>query len=62
MLPSYTFALGGTEVVKKIMAFVGSQDAVRQTIQKKMDGNRDYAIGDDSTFDLERDQLLKGVK
>lgn len=59
MLPKYTFALGGTDAVKQFMDFVNSQEQVKQTILLKSADDKSYAIGDDSTFEKERD-LLKG--
>jgi len=35
MLPSYTFALGGTDKLKQIIEWIESQDQVMDTIIKK---------------------------
>lgn len=59
MLPKYTFALGGTDAVKQFMDFINGQEQVKQTILTKAEDDKSYAIGDDNTFDKERD-LLKG--
>lgn len=61
MLPSYTLALGRTEAVEKFMAFVTSQAQVKETIFKKMEENP-FAIGDDNTYNTEREVIEKKKK
>jgi len=54
MLPKYTFALGQTSAVKKILDFLNQQEKVAETIREKQARRKSYAIGSDDTFEEER--------
>lgn len=44
MLPKYTFALGGTDAIKKFIEYVESQKTVLETIKKKYENKEAFAI------------------
>lgn len=54
MTPQYVFALGGTDVVKKIFDLLNSQEEVVKQITNKEKTKQQYMVGEDLTFASDR--------
>jgi len=59
MTPSYIFALGGTDAIKKIFDLLNSQAHVAEDQKKKQELKRQNMIGEDLTFEADRPTLAK---
>jgi len=44
MLPIYTFALGGTDAIKKVVDFFEGQEEVLKSIQQKYENRKAYKM------------------